>query len=227
MQEQTTTWDDVDEQLGIFLDDEDGDKYETAQRVIAWNWAQRELAIQHTPRQCVIDELTVEAGSRSATLPADAIEIWKIYDADYQRWWRKMPTPRDGAVRYDDDNMNQYWSWGGKLYMEREVSATEAKNLIVYYWGYWPEVVYETISSTVTVVQEEILVPPWATFALCHLTAAIVLTPLAIQAARRRDFNIRVDSGTPIDNSRAQQAREHLWWWQELLGSKLPRYGRG
>ena len=229
MYEQTTTWTDVNDQLSTFIDDEDEDKYETAQRVTAWNWAQRELAIQHTPRQCMTTQLTVESGSRSAKLPPDAIDIWKIYDSDYSRWWRKMPTPREGATRYDDADMNQYWAWGGTLYLEREVKASEIGNLTVYYWGYWPEIAYQVNdeASTTVIVQEEILVPPWAILPLCHLTAAIVLQPLAIQAARRRDFNIRIDSGRPTDNSRAIQAREHLYWWNTLLGSKPPRYGYG
>jgi len=228
MYKQTTTWDDIDDQLGVFLDDEDGEKYSVSQRVTAWNWAQRELAIQHTPRQCVTSDLTVEAGSRSATLPPDAIDIWKIYDSTNSRWWRKMPTPREGATRYDDADLNQYWMWGGTLYMERNVTTSEAANLTAYYWGYWAEIAYEISDAGSTVfIQKEVEMPPWAIFPLCHLTAAIVLTPLAIQAARRRDFNIRIDSGRPIDNSRALQAREHLYWWNSLLGTKPPRYGYG
>jgi hypothetical protein len=223
----TTSWDDVDTQLDVFLEDsltadqiEEGTakKYSVPQRVDAWNWSQRQFAVQHTPRQVRFIP-AVDNGSRALVLPGDFLGIWRIYDSDANKWMREMRTPKTGGVRISDDSLSQYWVWGKTLYLEMDADASQ---MVLYYWAYWPEVTYRLESSTYVILESDVIVPSWTVLPICHLTASVCLQPGAIQAARSRNYNIEVDSGRPVDNSRAQQAKEHWWWWQELLKKVAP-----
>lgn len=227
MRIQTITWEELDLKLDLFLDDELDEEdeessktYSLPQRIDAWNWSQRLLAL-HSPRQRE-SELTADAGKRSAILPPDFLAVWRIYDSDRQRWLRQMENPGAGAVRYVDDELAQFWVWGSQLKFERTVEIGSS-DLTLYYWAYWPEIEYKLSDDDYIILANEILVPAWSVLALCHLTAATCLQPGALQAARIRQWNIRVDSGRPTDNSRAQQAREHLWWWHAILNGVPPR----
>jgi len=225
----TTTWEAVDQKLDVFLKDmqvtgtgEARDRtYTQPQRISAWNWAQRLLA-QHTPQEKTVLP-TVDADSRSAILPPDCLGIRRIYDADEERWMRPMPSSaiRAGSIRYEDDELAQYYLWSGKLYFMQ--SFETAHSLTMYYWAYWPEVMYEVVDEEIILTHNSIYTPPWAELALCHLTAASCLIPGAIDAAVQRQYNIRIDSGTPLDNSRAAMAHEHVWWWDYLIGKVPPK----
>lgn len=121
-----------------------------------------------------------------------------------------------GGYRSDSDELRQYWVWGNTLYLEAE---KDADDLTLYYTAYWPDVEYETVGGVATVTVNGIWVPKWAELPLLHLTAATCLVPGSIEAARQRNFNMTgSDIGNPIQNARAQQAREHLLWWTSLLG---------
>ena len=71
--------------------------------------------------------------------------------------------------------------------------------------------------------RDEVLVPTWAHGPLFHLTAAFCLNPQAVRAAMDRNYDIKIASGTPIMNSRAQQAREEAWWYDYLIGKYRPQ----
>lgn len=229
MNSQTTTWQEINRRLDIFLNDdpfkvevggEVNDTYPERQRLLAWHDAQRML-VWHTPRQRKTT-LTIDRDTRSAILPSDLLDVWRIYDADEQKWLVRHQYQKQGGIRYDDDDLDSFWIWGRTLWLNKEVSVG-SQDLTLYYWAYWPEVIYELDDEgDVSLRQEEILVPPWSILPLCHLTAATCFQPGAVQAAEIRTWNIKIDSGVPIQNSRASQAREHLWWWNTLLGS-VPR----
>lgn len=224
----TTQWAKIDLKLNVFLKDmpltQTGEarerSYTQPQRLSAWNWAQRKLAM-HTPQEKIVYP-TIDADGRSAILPPDLLGIRQIYDADEKRWMRPKParSTKAGSIRYDDDDLAQFFLWGGKLYFEQEIDASHA--LTMYFWAYWPEVLYEMDGETLVLTQDKIFTPPWAELALCHLTAATCLIPGAIDAAIQRQYNIRIDSGTPLDNSRAAMAHEHVWWWNYLVDSVPP-----
>lgn len=223
---QSTMWERIDAQLSTFLSDSgttDGTTvtylYDQPQRISAWNWSLSFLTM-HTPRQRKV-LLVVDADERSAVLPPDFLEVWRIYDADEKRWMYRKRKFNEGAYRYDDDEVEEFWLWGGDLLFERSLTIG-ASELTLYYYAYWPEISYEEESGGYTILDGEILCPPWAVAPLCHLTSAFCLIPGAIQAARTRQWNIRIDSGTPLDNSRAQQAREHVWWWNTLVNLAIP-----
>lgn len=228
MRQQTTTWEELNGKLDYFLSDSDSDgdgtyTYDQPMRIASWNWSQRLVAL-HTPRSRE-GKLAVEADERSAVLPGDFLSVHRIYDAGTARWMRPMRKPVPGVVRSDSAELSQYWVWGGVLHFERTVDLGDT-DITLYYYAYWPEVEYETVDSVVTTVQDEVLLHPWAILPCCHLTAANLLVPGAIQAARIRNWNIRIDSGVPTDNVRATQAREHLFWYEKLMAMVVPTQWR-
>ena len=215
------TWDEVNARLSLFLDDDGETKYTAPLRVWAWNAAQRVLAVHHSPRERTAS-LTMEDDERSAVLPDDFVAVWKIYDSDRRRWYSEY---KPGATykRSTDAELGQYWVWGNKLYFERSIDI-DSTDATLYYAAYWPEITYTEVEGEYVYPNDEVLVPNWAELPLTHLAAATCLQPGAIEAAKNRNYNLSViDSGTPIQNSRAQQAREHLWWWVTLLGMVKPR----
>jgi hypothetical protein len=222
------TWDQLNTKLDLFLKDEPdpgADRvriYTIPMRVAAWNWAQRFLAIAHTPRQ-LRAEVTADSDGRSVIVPADFLGVWRIYDEDQSRWMHHMPPPEGGQVYYNSDEICQYWSWGSTITLDKTVSLS-GSGLVLYYVAYWPEIAVELQSDEETYIctSGAIVLPPWTILPVLHLTAATLMMPGAIEAARTRQWNIRVDSGTPTDNVRAQQAREHLRWWNNLLALVPP-----
>jgi len=220
------TWSEVDARLTRFLkdpenlDSEDEHLYDQALRIDAWNQAQRVLAQQHTPRQ-MSTTLSFES-TRIAILPEDFIEVWRIYDADEQRWLRPLDNPQPGAVRYDDNEDPVYWVWGNQLLLEKTVSLTST-DLTMYYWGYWPEVEYELeADESYTITEGTVTVPRWAVSALEHLASALILTPGSIESARVRTWNMKIDSGIPTNNALLEASKNHLWWWNSLLSMVTP-----
>ena len=214
-----TTWDTIYRRLSTFLDDAGGSDYGLQHRVDGWNLSQRMLAVQHTPRERTTTLLPEDDG-RSAALPADFLAVKALYDAEASRWWQSLKLPREGAYRSAEESNRVYWVHGRTLYLEQDV---DENNIDLLYYAYWPDMETETLDGTLAVTNgEEVMIPLWAELPCLHLTAAYVLQPGAIQAADIRQWNISVDSGNPLHNVRAAQAREHLWWWDMCLGRVPP-----
>lgn len=213
-----TTWDTIYARLTVFMDDSTLE-YGLQQRADGWNAAQRLLAVQHTPRERS-SGLTLNVDGRSAALPQDLLAVMGIYDADASRWWSNLVVPQPGGYRASDEQQLLYWVHGQMLYLEKDVATTD--DLTLYYYAYWPDIETSTLDGTLTVDTPNIHVPRWAELPCLHMTSAYCLQPGAVQAADIRTWNITVDSGSPIQNSRALQAREHLWWWDTLLGRVPP-----
>lgn len=230
MDSSPTTWDEIDDRLTRFLKDpentdaDDPFLYTQGLRIDAWNQAQRLLAQAHTPRQrsCT---LTLD-DARTAILPDDFMSLWRIYDADDERWLEQLDNPQPGSIRYSDDDLARFWIWGSELKFEQDYTVTTT-DLTMYYWAYWPEVTYEGSNSEgYTVTDGKILVPPWAILPLEHLTAAICLTPGSIESARVRTWNMKIDSGVPTQNSQLEAAKNHLWWWNTIMSMVEPAQWR-
>jgi len=204
-----TTWATIDTRFQTFLDDEDETEYTSAQRIDGWNAAQRQLAIEHTPRERA-QALSFNDDDRSIALPSDYISLLGLYDADNSRWWVRMPIV-DGGYRADDTEERRYWTFGGTLYVERDMD--DADDITLYYYAYWADIVDD---------DSVMAIPLWAELPCMHLASAFCLQPGAMQAADIRTWNISVDSGNPIQNSRATHAREHLFWWERILSKVTP-----
>lgn len=213
-----TTWGTVDDMLLRMLDDADGEEFNEQARINAWNWSQRHY-VHHTPRQRIQGSLLVESDGRTAVLPSDFYEMGRLYDPVNQLWWQQHQW-QPGASYDTTWEQSNFTVWGGVLYLYDDVSSDNSFEL--WYYAYWPDVVYRVESSVVVVEEDKILVPAWAESPLVHLATAFCLQPQAVEAAKTRQWNIRIDSGRPTDNSRALQTRELLWWYNTLIGAYPP-----
>lgn len=217
-----TLWSDLDRKLDHFAGDiESADSsllFSRPLRIEAWNWAQR-MFCAHTPRQRYVTA-TIDAGQRSIILPDDFYAVEGIYDSYNEHWWWPMRR-RPGDARALDDQVQEFWLWGDKLFLEDDISYT-SQDLVLYYWAYWPEVEYtEGSNETVTVTQPTVYTPRWAELALMHLTVSNCMVSEEVFSSDINQYKIRVEAGTPLDNPRMQSARWHLDMYERLL-DKIP-----
>jgi hypothetical protein len=229
-----TTWAQIMRKLDWFLGDAieggevDADRtFPEILRIESWNWAQR-LFCAHTPmaRQT---PLRIEEGGREALLPPDFYKVEGLYDAYNSRWWWPMRR-RPGDVRVDDDDVCEFWIRGTRMFLESEADY-QNNDLTLHYWAYYPDVEYVEVTHesdsgeqyvTPDVRKDSILTPEWGEAPLLHLTAAFCWTPGSVQAADINQWDIKLDSGTPLMNPRAEQAKLHLWWYDTLIGRYSP-----
>jgi hypothetical protein len=211
----------LNQTLNFFLDDNPKTgardyQFPLPLRVEGWNFAQDTFSV-HTMAEKTV-ALNLPPGARSIALPADYGAMGLVYDTKNNQTYTQKELSA-GVVRNDDVAQGfQYWAWGGQLFIDTDKAST----LKLSYFAYWPSVEYTVnAEGTVALTKDDVLVPRWSVQALLHLTAAYCLTPHAIRAAMDRNFDIDIASGTPIMNSRSQQAREHAWWYDHLL-SKFP-----
>jgi hypothetical protein len=222
-------WSDVRTILYRILDDADGisGTYSTAEfaeglLVWAWNAAQRHFT-HHTPRQRT-DTLILD-GSRKAILPEDFFAVGRLYDPNNDVYWSKMKY-QPGGHYTSTVTERTFAVWGNELLLYEDATTT----FELWYYAYWPDVVSvagqtETDGSLV-MEQEEILLPVWAEAPVQYLASAFCLLPKAVEAAKVRNWNMSLDSGTPIQNARQDEAWDLYKWYTTLLSSH-PALDRG
>jgi hypothetical protein len=213
-----TTWSAIQTDLRRLLNDEgsSNNAFNIGDLVWAWNAAQRHFT-HHTPRQRIKESLVVESDNRTAILPEDFYEMGRLYDPINERWWEPMLWQPGGIYDNTSDTL-AYAIWGHRLKLYDSVSANNSFEL--WYYAYWPDVTYNSDASSVT--EDKILIPVWAECAVLHLAGALSLNPGAVEAARQRNWNIKIDSGTPTDNCRATEAWELYKWYTVLIGAYPP-----
>ncbi len=235
-----TTWTQINQKLDLFMEDEpkkDADgglrprMFPESLRIEGWNWAQRVLCA-HTPVQRTV-KLVIDKDHRTGILPEDFFAVEGIYDRQEQQWWWPMRR-RPGDVRYEDDSLCEFWVWGGKLFLEDDVPY-DSDRLTLHYWAYYPDIAYDVGAENlgtdqqpvygIELKQKQVHTPRWAEVALLNLVCAFCFTPASIQAADVNEWKISVDSGNPLQNPRAQQAREHLFWYHAILEKFVPARG--
>ncbi len=223
------TFDEINTTLCLFLDDNpDGGeaKYQfpLPLRITGWNWAQGVFQ-NHTMREMTA-RLSIAEDRRSALLPDDYLYLALVYDRTNEHTYQRRAFAEGGWRNEYSENF-AYWVWSHKLRFDRTVTEP----IDIEYYASWPKITYNLGSEgKVVYVQGDVLVPEWSHFALAHLTAAAVLQPAAITAAMSNEYKIKIDSGTPLDNPREQQARAHAWWYNDLIGRFPPQervYGSG
>lgn len=213
------TWDQVNAKFDEFLGSEiEAGKLELKSlplRIEAWNWAQ-DIFCAHTPLQKQMT-LELEADGRTAILPSDVYAVDRIYDSEEERfWWPVHFEP--GQIRRTGAEDLQFWKWEGQLYLEKNVS-TSSTALTLYYWGYYPAIEYEEDSAGVVTVHDGLVsTPRWAQMALMHLATAHIMQPGEVFASDINEYKIRIDSGNPEHNPRAQSADYHYKWYSWLVG---------
>jgi len=198
-------------------------RFDIELRVAAWNWAQQQL-LAHTPRQRNV-KLTIDTDSRSAVLPPDFFRADGIYDSSLSMWWRPMRR-HPGDIRYQDDDVPEFWTWGNVMRFEDNVEY-DSNRLELYYWAYYPAIEIDSIDEDgiPAYSQEQVYTPDQYEAALMHLTSAFCWTPYAASASDINEYKIRIDSGLPIHNPRLLAAREHLFWYQSIMDRFPPAIG--
>jgi len=222
------TWDEIDDRLSYFLDDTTTDEtdrtWRERLRINSWNWAQ-DMFCAHTPLSKVVT-LEVLADTRTGRLPDDFYAMDMLHDTTEDRWL-STARRRQGDIRYTDDDVLEYWLWGGELKLEK--AYTEAgTDLQLYYWAFYPalEFVVDATTGAVTVEQNQIHTPRWAELALLHLTAANILAPGEMQASYLGEWDTRQDSGNPIQNPRLKSIEFHVRMYDDILG-RFPKANVG
>lgn len=194
-----TTWLTIQSQLDWLLEEPVASgklEWPLASRVDAWNMAQRSFTA-HTSRESSVS-LPVQASL--CQLPTDFFVLATLFSGQDE-----LKTGRGLDYRL----------WDGRLCFSGSGIPSQVE---MTYYAYWPSVLYELDASGVaSVTAGEIHVPAWAELPLIHFTISILMVPKAVQSAMNREYNIKIDSGGPDDNARRTQAREHLWWYRELL----------
>lgn len=198
-------------------------------RIDGWNWAQKVL-MQHTPLQKSAT-LSINEGGRSADLPSDFFDMHGIYDSQEGYWWHQRPME---PVGYRDENADdpEFWIWGSGLVLERQLS-TDNEDLALYYWAYYPEIEYTVAvgedgvedPEDITYQQENVYTPRWSDAAMIHLAASYCWQPGGVEASDINQWNIMLDSGTPMDNPRQAAAWYHYRWWNDLMSKVNPARG--
>lgn len=213
-----TKWTELNSRLDLFLGDTT-DTYSEPLRIEAWNWAQ-DVFVSHTPR-AMASTMVFDTGGREAILPDDFYMVRSIYDSGNERFWSPIEHG-PGMIRLTNEDRLQYWTFGNRLFLE-SIKSVAATDLTLYYWAYYPKIEYsEDSSGVVTIEAGQVLTPRWAERALCHLTASGIMMPLEIEASNLNNYRIRIESGNPEHNPRAQSAEFHLRWYLELVG-RFPR----
>lgn len=112
---------------------------------------------------------------------------------------------------YRNDDILSYDCWGDYISFSEELDGSS--DLIIKYFAYWPEPVYD---------DDIIRVPNWAFSALSYLMGVYALTPVGVQSANISQWKDKSDSGNPEHNSlRAQQ--EHFI---KLYEREISRHAR-
>lgn len=91
------------------------------------------------------------------------------------------------------------------------------EKLIVFYTAYWPEPANTT---------DTLAVPAYALPGITYYTAAYALNPKATSAANIRQFNTKIDSGTPIQNAMVEMGKYFMARFVESMNS-CPSRQRG
>ena len=213
------TWTDLSSTLSRLLDDADEAEFSEQDKIWAWNAAQRHF-VTHTPRQQIQTGLTVSSSGRELQLPDDFFSMGRLWGSVNERYWTPAGEFAPGA--YDDATSNNevYTLWGNTMYLGDDVP--ESNTFKLWYYAYWPDIEFNLVDSVVTVTAEDILVPMWAETALSFLTAAFVLLTKSVQSAMVRTWNMNIDSGNPLQNSRVQEAWDKYKWYVELIRPHSP-----
>lgn len=136
--------------------------------------------------------LTIGADGYTLTLPADLYAIQSVQEVDTGEFIpRSTMIPK--TAQPQGSTLTEWMNYPIgyiRVFPEKD----EGEEFVLYYIAYWnaPE------DSTDTYFELEC--PSVCHQALIYYTAAHCLTPRAVGAAGIRQYNLKVDSGTPEDN---------------------------
>lgn len=162
--------------------------------------------------------LTVLANTKTVALPSGC---WRIEAVQDDTTGLIMPRfdLRPGQVRRNASDRKNFSDWmeypKGSVYLS---NATETdKTLTVYYIATWAKPANKADTTFV------IPAPEGAMTGMVYYAASHCLVPGSVNSAQIRQFNTKVDSGTPVDNSLEVEAKFLRLLFIEEMKS-LPKY---
>jgi hypothetical protein len=186
----TQTYDDIHNRVLRLLNDADAATYgdELCYDGIV---AAHDAILPWVPKQSIT---TVTAGSDGLlfALPADTYIVQAVQIESSGEFVPKANfAPR--SIRRSD-YLAQDWIEYPSRYVSLANSLSEGSKVNIYYLAYWDKPANAENGTFV------LTVPPMAHQGLVYYAASHVLLPSAVNSASIRQFNQRIDSGTPEDN---------------------------
>jgi hypothetical protein len=212
----TYTWLQVRAQLGQLLTDVQVKIHPEEVRVDAYNLAQRAL-LAHTP---LLSGIALEGSGSSFALPEDVIneEPMFLYD-DATGQWILERIPRSYSME-SESAATFYRDWTGNL----NLSVAIDPGYTLFYAAYYPDVPAADNDAA------EILIPRWAEEGVLLYASSYILLKAASSEANIRQFNTRIDSGTPEHNPHLDLSAHYLSRADRALArhqpwNRLPPFG--
>jgi len=222
-----TVWNTLSEQLSFMLGI--ASQVTEANRIVAFNFAQRTFALEHTAKRMVADYTSEDCDSDFVfTLPTGILDIYALYSNDELCFMEEAAMFPGGAWDLEPSDPSALSGVGGLSSTRRPFSfikwpegsikllfePDEAEvALRLYYWGHWSEV-----SDSVSVIDS----PAWSYEALLTYAVAMTYVPSLGDASWINEFKTRVDSGNPVQNPHEVAHKKLLEKYAWLL-SKHPR----
>lgn len=206
----TTTWTQLDTEIGILLEDPTSTSYGAELRKNCFNRAMEYFAVTHTAMMKVA---SVTAGSDYViSYPADFIDApdgcievtWK----DKKRWLHEEEITQGDAVPKEGYI---------PLHVGYQMFTQEYDGLRLWYFAKYPSI---TASGSL------ILIPAWSQWAVLNLACAYMLYPGMMNQQMLRQFQTKRDAGSPDDNPPRTQARFLMTVYMDTV-TKVKTQDRG
>lgn len=206
----TTTWSQLDAEIGILLEDPNSVSYGADLRKNCFNRAMEYFAVTHTAMMKVA---AVTADSSYVILyPSDFIDApdgcievtWK----DKKRWLHEEEVtqgdavPREGYI---------------PLHIGYQMFTQEYDSLRLWYFAKYP---------AISLGSSQIVIPGWAQWAVMNLACAYMLYPGMMNQQMLRQFQTKRDAGSPDDNPPRTQARFLMTVYMDTV-TKVKTQDRG
>lgn len=155
------------------------------------------------PRQNTSD-VSVTADHRSVTVPTDCWRIEAVLDNTNGLFLPRFEI-RPGAIRRltTDTSYKAFTDWmeypKGTILLSNLTDV--ARSLTVFYLAYWGKPADKDDSEFALPMPES------AFTGMIYYAAAHCLVPGSVNSAQIRQFNTKIDSGTPVDNSLEVEAK--------------------
>lgn len=186
-----STYDDIQSRIYRLLNDPNESTY-SDELVYDGVVAAHQAILPWVPKYAT-GALTAGSDGQLLQLPSDCYQIQSVRrDDDGLYLSRASMAP--GTVRHDDVQTALDWINYPAGYIHLNYAVDEGDTFTLYYFARWG------LPSSVADTQFVLEVPEMAIQGMVYYAGAHVLIPSAVNSATIRQFNLRVDSGTPEHN---------------------------
>lgn len=206
----TTTWTQLNTEIGILLEDPNMTSYNEELRKNCLNRAMEYFAVTHTAM------MKVQTATANADLviayPEDFIDApdgcVEVTYNDKKRWLNEEEIVQGEALPREGYTL---------LHNGFQLFTTEYSALRLWYFAKYPNVTTGT---------SPILIPVWSQWAVMNLACAYMLYPGMMNQQMLRQFQTKRDAGSPDDNPPRTQARFLMTVYMDTV-TKVKTQDRG